>query len=254
MTAEPGCHRLEGKRTVVTGAASGIGRAIAERMAAEGARVVVADLDGAGAREVAEALGPPALHHEVDVTDPAAVEALVARAVDEWGGLDVLVNNAGIGIAATVDETTDEDWARIMAVSLTGVFHGMRAAVPVMREQGAGAIVNTSSVAALVGVAGRAAYCAAKGGVLALTRAAAVDHVGDGIRINCIAPGTVDTPWIDRITGGDEATRRAMQERQPHGRFVAPEEIAAMAAYLAADEAGSAVGAVMVVDGGMTAR
>jgi NAD(P)-dependent dehydrogenase (short-subunit alcohol dehydrogenase family) len=254
MTPDTGCRRLEGKRAIVTGGASGIGRAIAERLAAEGARVVVADLDAEGARGVAEALGPPALHHEVDVADAESVRALIARAVDEWGGLDVLVNNAGIGVAATVDETSDEDWGRIMAVSLTGVFHGMRAAVPVMRAQGAGSIVNISSVAALVGVAGRAAYCAAKGGVMALTRAAAVDHVGEGIRINCIAPGTVDTPWIERMTGGDAATRQAMQERQPHGRFVGPEEIAAMAAYLAADEAGSAVGAVMVVDGGMTAR
>jgi NAD(P)-dependent dehydrogenase (short-subunit alcohol dehydrogenase family) len=254
MSEDIGCRRLEGRRAIVTGGASGIGRAIATRFAAEGARVIVADLEADAAQGVADELGGPALAHATDVADDDSVRALVALAVEEWGGLDVLVNNAGIGVAATVDETDPADWDRIMAVSLTGVFHGMRHAVPVMREAGSGAIVNISSVAAIVGVAGRAAYCAAKGGVLALTRAAAVDHVGDGLRINCIAPGTVDTPWIDRITGGDADTRRAMQERQPHGRFVAPEEIAAMAAYLASDEAGSAVGAVMVVDGGMTAR
>jgi NAD(P)-dependent dehydrogenase (short-subunit alcohol dehydrogenase family) len=249
-----GCRRLEGRRAIVTGAGSGIGRAIALRFADEGARVIAADVDAGAAAAVAGDLGEPALAHAVDVSEGAAVAELMARAVREWGGLDVLVNNAGVGIAATVDETDEADWERVLAVSLTGVFHGMRHAIPVMREGGGGAIVNISSAAALVGVAGRAAYSAAKGGVLALTRAAAIDHVGEGIRINCIAPGTVDTPWIDRITGGDEATRQAMRARQPHGRFVSAEEIAAMAAYLASDEAGSAVGAVMVVDGGMTAR
>jgi NAD(P)-dependent dehydrogenase (short-subunit alcohol dehydrogenase family) len=247
-------NRLEGKRAIVTGGAAGIGRAIAHRLAAEGARVVVADVDEDGARGVAEEIGPAAVARPVDVRDGDSFAALIGGVVEEWGGLDVLVNNAGVGSAATVEDTSPEEWDRIMSVTLNGAFHGMRHAVPVMRAGGGGSIVNIASVAGLVGIPGRAAYCAAKGGVIALTRAAAVDHVGDGIRINCIAPGTVDTPWIDRITGGDEATREAMRERQPHGRFVTPEEIAAMAAYLAADEAGSAIGAVMVVDGGMTAR
>jgi NAD(P)-dependent dehydrogenase (short-subunit alcohol dehydrogenase family) len=249
-----GCRRLEDRRAIVTGAASGIGRAIAGRFAAEGARVLVGDLDAGGAQAVAAELGPPALAQRVDVADGDSVAELVGRASAEWSGLDVLVNNAGIGIAATVDATDEEDWQRVLAVSLTGVYLGMRHAIPVMREGGGGTIVNMSSTAALVGVAGRAAYSAAKGGVLALSRAAAIDHIEDGIRVNCIAPGTVDTPWIDRITGGDEDTRRAMEARQPHGRFVSPDEIAAMAAYLASDEAASAVGAVMIVDGGMTAR
>jgi NAD(P)-dependent dehydrogenase (short-subunit alcohol dehydrogenase family) len=177
--------------------------------------------------------------------------------IEEWGGLDVMVNNAGIGVAATAPETSEEDFDRQIDVNLKGTFLGIKYAVPAMRDSGGGSIVNISSVAALVGVPDRAAYCAAKGGILALTRAAAIDHVGEGIRINCIAPGTVDTPWIGRITAGyddPEEARAKMEARQPHGRLVTPEEIAAMAAYLASDESASVVGACMVVDGGMTAR
>jgi NAD(P)-dependent dehydrogenase (short-subunit alcohol dehydrogenase family) len=250
-------RRLDGRRAIVTGAGAGIGRAIAARFAAEGARVLVADLDDDAAGEVVRELGAPALAHTVDVSDEQSVAAMIARAVDEWGGLDVLVNNAGIGIAATTPDTDAQDWRRVLDVCLTGTFFGMKHAIPAMRAAGGGSIVNMSSVAALVGVADRAAYCAAKGGILALTRAAAIDHVDEGIRVNCIAPGTVDTPWIDRITAGYDdpaAARTAMEARQPHGRLVAPEEIAAMAAYLASDEAGSVIGAAMVVDGGMTAR
>ena len=149
------------------------------------------------------------------------------------------------------------DWRRVLDVCLTGTFFAMKYAIPVIRDSGGGAIINMSSVAALVGVSDRAAYCAAKGGILALTRAAAIDHVAEGVRVNCIAPGTVDTPWVQRITSGyddPQAARSAMEERQPHGRLVSPEEIAAMAAYLASDEAASVIGAAMVVDGGMTAR
>ena len=167
------------------------------------------------------------------------------------------VNNAGIGIAATTPDTDAADWHRVLDVCLSGTFFGMKHAIPLIRDSGGGAIINMSSVAALVGVADRAAYCAAKGGILALTRAAAIDHVAEGIRVNCIAPGTVDTPWVKRITSGyddPQEARSAMEERQPHGRLVSPDEIAAMAAYLASDEAASVIGAAMVVDGGMTAR
>jgi meso-butanediol dehydrogenase/(S,S)-butanediol dehydrogenase/diacetyl reductase len=250
-------RRLVNRRAIVTGAGAGIGRAIATRLAAEGAKVMVADLDEAAAQTVARELGPPALAQRVDVSHEESAEAMVARASQEWGGLDVLVNNAGIGIAATTPETDTGDWHRVLEVCLTGTFFAMKHAIPVIRNGGGGAIINMSSVAALVGVADRAAYCAAKGGILALTRAAAIDHVAEGLRINCIAPGTVDTPWVQRITSGYEdpdAARRAMEERQPHGRLVSPEEIAAMAAYLACDESASVIGAAMVVDGGMTAR
>jgi NAD(P)-dependent dehydrogenase (short-subunit alcohol dehydrogenase family) len=250
-------RRLDGKRAIVTGGGAGIGRAIAQRLADEGARVLVADLDADAAGTVAAELGGDARGRRVDVTSEDDVAALVAAAVEAWGGLDVMVNNAGVGVAGPVTETSGEDWARIMAVNLTGTFHGMKAAIPAMRESGGGSVVNIASVAAVVGVKDRAAYSASKGGIYALTRAAALDHIEEGVRINCVCPGTVDTPWIGRITAGyeDPAEARAqMQARQPHGRFVAPEEIAAMVAYLAADEAGSVIGAAMIVDGGLTAR
>jgi len=145
----------------------------------------------------------------------------------------------------------------VLDVCLKGTFFGMKYAISAIKDSGGGSVINMSSIAALVGIADRAAYSAAKGGILSLTRAAAIDHVQVGVRVNCIAPGTVDTPWVARITAGyddPEEARAQMQARQPHGRLVSPEEIAAMAAYLASDEAGSIVGAVMVVDGGMTAR
>ncbi|MDQ3856425.1 MAG: SDR family oxidoreductase [Chloroflexota bacterium] len=250
-------NRLQGLRCIVTGAGSGIGRAIALRFAAEGARVLVADLDEAAGRSVAQELGGPALSCRVDVSQAGQVWEMVGLAEREWGGLDALVNNAGIGISATTPATEEADWDRLMAVNLRGTFLGMKYGIPVIRDSGGGTVTNISSIAAVVGVPDRAAYCASKGGVLALTRAAAIDHIGEGVRINAILPGTVETPWIDRITEGynePEAARAAMQARQPHGRFVQPEEIAAMAAYLASPEAASVVGAAMVVDGGMTAR
>ena len=253
-------RRLEGRRAIVTGAGSGIGRAIALRLAAEGARVAVADVDEAAAARVADELGAGegnAMSRRVDVSRAAEVEALVGWVVEQWGGLDVMVNNAGVGVAATTPDTEEADWDRLMAVNLKGTFLGMKYAIPAIRAAGGGAVVNIASVAALVGVPDRAAYCASKGGVVALTRAAAIDHVAEGVRINCIAPGTVDTPWVQRITADyadPDAARAAMRARQPHGRLVTPEEIAAMATYLASDEAASVIGAVMVVDGGLSAR
>jgi NAD(P)-dependent dehydrogenase (short-subunit alcohol dehydrogenase family) len=250
-------ERLEGKRAIVTGAGAGIGEAIANKLSGEGAHVALADLDVQAAKRVASEIGGKTLARRTDVTRAGEVEALVQGVVEEWGGLDVMVNNAGIGVAATAPETSEEDWDRLMAVNLKGTFFGIKYAVPAMRNSGGGSIVNISSIAALVGIPDRAAYCAAKGGILALTRAAAIDHVSEGIRVNCIAPGTVDTPWIGRITAGyddPEEARAKMEARQPHGRFVTPEEIAAMAAYLASGESASCIGACMVVDGGMTAR
>jgi NAD(P)-dependent dehydrogenase (short-subunit alcohol dehydrogenase family) len=249
--------RLEGKRAIVTGAGAGIGRAIALRLSGEGAWVALADLDEQAAQEVAGEIEGKTLVRRTNVTRAEEVEALVRSVIEEWDDLDVMVNNAGVGVAATAPDTSDEDWDRQMAVNLKGTFYGIKYAVPAMRDSGGGSIINMSSIAALVGIPDRAAYCAAKGGILALTRAAAIDHVSEGIRVNCIAPGTVETPWIDRITAGyddPEEARARMQARQPHSRFVTPEEIAAMAAYLASDESASCIGACMVVDGGMTAR
>ena len=250
-------ERLRGKRSIVTGAGSGIGRAIALRFAAEGARVVISDVDGEAATRVAAEAGGETLVRKTDVTSTSEVETLVQTSVEEWGGLDVMVNNAGIGVAGTTTVTTEEDYQRVMDVCLRGTFLGMKHAIPAIRDSEGGSVINMSSVAALVGIADRAVYSAAKGAILAITRAAAIDHVEEGVRVNCIAPGTVDTPWIGRITAGyddPEEARRNMQARQPHGRLVTPEEIAAMAAYLASDESASVIGACMVVDGGVTAR
>jgi NAD(P)-dependent dehydrogenase (short-subunit alcohol dehydrogenase family) len=253
-------ERLGGKRAIVTGAGSGIGRSIAIRLAAEGARVVVSDVDGEAAEAVAAEIGGAggeALVRKTDVTDAADVERLVGLALTRWGGLDVMVNNAGVGVAGTANTTTEEEYERVMDVCVRGTFLGMKHAIPAIRDSGGGSVVNMSSVAALVGIVDRAVYSAAKGAIFSLTRASAIDHVGEGVRVNCIAPGTVDTPWIARITSGyddPEEARANMQARQPHGRFVQPEEIAAMAAYLAADESASVIGACMVVDGGVTAR
>lgn len=250
-------ERLEGKRALVTGGAAGIGWAIAQRFVEEGARVTIADLDGEAAKSAAKALGEGHLSCQTDVSDEDSARAAVEYAVSEMGGLDIMVNNAGVGVAASVTETGAEDFDRVISVNLRGTFLGMKHAIPAIRDSGGGSVINMSSIAALVGLVDRAAYSAAKGGILALTRAAAIDHIEEGVRVNCIAPGTVDTPWVQRITAGyddPEAARERMKARQPHGRLVTPEEIAAMAAYLASDEAGSAVGAAMVVDGGMTAR
>ncbi len=250
-------QRLAGKRTIVTGAASGIGRAIALRLAAEGARVILADLDGDDAGAVAAEMDGGASVQGADVTRDDDVEALVGRAVSEWGGLDVMVNNAGVGVAGTAVSTTEDEYGRVMDVCVRGTFLGMKHAIPAIGDSGGGSVINMSSVAALVGIPDRAVYSAAKGAILAMTRAAAIDHVGEGVRVNCIAPGTVDTPWVARITANyddPEAARANMRARQPHGRLVTPEEIAAMAAYLASDESASCVGACMVVDGGVTAR
>jgi NAD(P)-dependent dehydrogenase (short-subunit alcohol dehydrogenase family) len=250
-------ERLEGKRAIVTGAANGIGRAIALRLAFEGARVVLADVDEEAAGGVADEIDGETLIHKTDVTRNEDVETLVGRTVSEWGGLDVMVNNAGVGVAGTATTTTEEEYDRVMDVCVRGTFLGMKHAIPAIKDSGGGSVVNMSSVAALVGIVDRAVYSAAKGAIYSITRASAIDHVGEGVRVNCIAPGTVDTPWVARITSGyddPEEARANMRARQPHGRLVSPEEIAAMAAYLASDESASVIGACMVVDGGVTAR
>jgi NAD(P)-dependent dehydrogenase (short-subunit alcohol dehydrogenase family) len=250
-------ERLEGKRAIVTGAANGIGRAIALRLASEGARVAIADVNEEDAQDVAAEIDGETLVHKTDVTRDGDVEALVGRAVSEWGGLDVMVNNAGVGVAGTAVTTTEEEYERVMDVCVRGTFIGMKHAIPAIKDAGGGSVINMSSVAALVGLVDRAVYSAAKGAIYSMTRASAIDHVGEGVRVNCIAPGTVDTPWVARITSGyddPEEARANMRARQPHGRLVTPEEIAAMAAYLASDESASVIGACMVVDGGVTAR
>lgn len=250
-------NRLASRRAIVTGAASGIGEAIAKRFSAEGAKVALADVDEAAALRVAAGLGGDAFAHRVDVRVADDMRELVERVVRTWGGLDTMVNNAGVQLAATVPGTSEEDWDRVMNVNLKGAFLGMKYAIPAIRDSGGGSVTNVSSVAALVGLQDRAAYTASKGGILALTRAAAIDHAAEGVRVNCVAPGVVETPAIDGLLAGYEdrnERRAAMQTRQLHGRAIAAEEVAAMVAYLASDEAASVIGAVMVIDGGVTAR
>jgi NAD(P)-dependent dehydrogenase (short-subunit alcohol dehydrogenase family) len=250
-------NRLEGKVCVITGAANGIGLAIAERFLAEGATVVIADLNMEQAEIEAKRLGEHANAWQVDVTSSDSVKHMIDETVSRFGKIDVLVNNAGLGVAANVIDTSEEDFDRVIAVNLKGVFLGMKYAVPHMRRQGSGSIINMSSIGGLAGLYDRAAYCAAKGGVATLTKAAAIDHAMEGIRINAIAPGTVNTPWVQRITStlpDPEAARQKMRDRQAHGRLVEPSEVAAMAAYLASDESASTIGAIMLVDGGFMAR
>jgi 2-keto-3-deoxy-L-fuconate dehydrogenase len=233
--------RLEGKHALVTGAASGIGAAIAARFAAEGARVFGADLN-ASAADIAQ----------VDVSDEQSVSAMVAEAEAE-APLDVLVNVAGIGSTTSAPDTSLEVWERVFAVNTRGTFLCCKHAIPHMAGRGSGAVVNIASVAGLVGLRNRAAYCASKGAVIALTRALAVDHVEQGVRVNCICPGTVDSPWVRRLVEDVGESLPALEARQPMGRLGTPEEVAAAALYLAEDEAAFVTGSALVLDGGLTA-
>ncbi len=249
--------RLEGKHAIVTGGASGIGKAIVRMFTNEGANVIVADIDLNSAKKLCNELKNNAIPFKVDVSSAESCSSLINFCEKEFSRLDVLVNNAGIGLASKLPETSQDDWQKVIDVNLKGTFLGMKYAIPLMNKSGGGSIINISSIAALVGLVDRAVYSASRGGIIAMSRAAAIDHVRDNIRINCIAPGTVDTPWIERITQTYEnptAAKKGMMDRQPHGRLVSPNEIAAMAVYLASDESKSTIGTVMVVDGGMTAK
>lgn len=252
-------QRLKGKIAVVTGAGSGIGEATARLMAREGAIVVLADRAAPAAEAVARdiaAQGGTAEAREVDVGDAAAMRQMIEAVAQRHGRLDVLVNNAGYGIAANVVDTDEDDWARLMRVNVDGVFHGCKYAIPIMRRQGGGAIVNTASAGALVGLRERAAYCASKGAVAALTRAMALDHATEGIRINCVAPGTIESPYFREIyarSADPETLRATLAARQPMNRLGSPEEVARAIVFLASDDASFATGSTLVLDGGLTA-
>jgi NAD(P)-dependent dehydrogenase (short-subunit alcohol dehydrogenase family) len=250
--------RLDGKIAVITGAASGIGRASALRFASEGAGVVIADLNREGGEEtVAECkkAGARAVFQRVDVTDEAEVKAAVGRAVADFGKLDVIFNNAGLGGAVgKIEDTTVENWDRTMAILLRGVFLGMKYAVPAMRKAGGGSIISTASIAGLRGGAGPHAYSAAKAAVVNLTRSVALEVGKDRIRVNCICPGGINTPLIYyNLPGGFEAAEQFLKTIQPFPRAGSPADIAAMAAFLASDDAEWITGQAMVVDGGLTA-
>ena len=252
--------RFDGRVAVITGAARGIGFGIARRFAEEGARVAILDLDEATAKKSASALPgadrPRTSHLGVgcDVSDAASVDAAIERVVAELGRLDVLVNNAGIGAQGSVEDNDDAEWMRVLDVNLLGMVRTSRAALPALRQSPAAAIVNTGSIAATAGLPQRALYSATKGAVLALTRAMAADHLAEGVRVNCVNPGTADTPWIGRLLDRADdpaAERAALEARQPHGRLVSPGEVAGAIAYLASPRSGSTTGTSIAVDGGM---
>jgi NAD(P)-dependent dehydrogenase (short-subunit alcohol dehydrogenase family) len=238
---------FDGLAAIVTGGASGIGLATALHLADRGARVACLDLDVDGLPE--QLVGVVA-----DVTDDAAVRAGVAAAVDRLGGLDILVNNAGIGAVGTVESNSDDEWRRVFDVNVFGLVRVTRAALPHLRASSRAAIVNTCSIVAHAGLPDRALYSASKGAVQSLTAAMAADHVREGIRVCCVNPGTVDTPWVRRLlaqAADPDAELAALQARQPTGRLVTAEEVAAAIGYLASPLAGATTGTSLSVDGGM---
>ena len=249
QTASGSAGRFSGRVVVVTGAGSGIGREMARRFLGEGARVVAADLDPAGIPKGAE-------RHALDVTDGPAFKAVVDGAVARPRRLDVLCNNAGTGSTRDVLTTTAAEWERVFAVNVTGTVNGLQAALPHMLGAQRGAIVNTASVAGMIGLRDRAAYCASKGAVIALTKQVAVQYAASGVRCNCLCPGTVDSPWVGSLldqADDPQAARAALVARQPAGRLGRPEEIAEAALYLASDAAAFMTGSEFVIDGGLTA-
>ena len=239
---------FDGLGAAVTGGASGIGLATARLLAQRGARVAVLDVR-------ADDRTGPLTFVPCDLTSDDSVRAAIGAVVAAFGRLDVLVNNAGIGAVGTVEENPDDEWMRVLDVNVLGLVRVTRAALPHLRRSPAAAIVNTCSIAATAGLPRRALYSASKGALLALTRAMAADHVGDGIRVSCVSPGTVDTPWVGRLVASaadPDAERAALNARQPTGRMVSADEVAAAIAYLASPAAGSTTGIDLAVDGGMS--
>ncbi len=250
--------RVAGKIALITGGASGIGRAAAQRLAAEGATVIVTDRDGPGAAAVAAALGAPHAAATLDVTDEAAWAAVVADAVARHGRLDVLVNSAGIGRHGDIESTTLADFRLMYRVNVEGTFLGCRAAVGAMKAHG-GAIVNLSSVAGLIGVPDLAGYCASKGAVRLLTKSVALHCAKQGYRIRCnsLHPSFIDTPMVDAMAAalGDPAAAKAQLGRAaPLGRLGHVDDVTAAILYLASDEGAFVTGAELAIDGGLTAR
>ncbi|MDP9849271.1 SDR family NAD(P)-dependent oxidoreductase [Streptosporangium lutulentum] len=236
---------FDGLRALVTGGGSGIGLATATLLAERGAAVASLDVNASGG---------PFVEVKADVTDEEGVRSAVAQAVDRLGGLDILVNNAGIGAAGTVEDNPYEEWFKVLDVNVLGTVRVTRAALPHLRLSANAAIVNTCSIAATAGLPQRALYSASKGAIQSLTLAMAADHVHDGIRVNCVNPGTADTPWVQRLLDAAQdpvAERGALEGRQPMGRLVSAEEVAAAIAYLASPLAASTTGTVLAVDGGM---
>lgn len=249
--------RLKDKVAIITGSGSGIGRAAALIFAREGAKVVVADINESSAKktvEEIEAKGGEAISFQVDITVESQVKQMTQAAKEKFGKLDILFNNAGMQNIGTVLEVAEEDWDKVFEVNVKSVLFCSKHAIPLMIENGGGSIVNVGSVAGVVGVPKLAAYCAAKGAVIALTRNMALDLAAHKIRVNCINPGTTLTPLIQELlkTDDTEAKKQARLSKYPIGRFGHPDEIAAAALFLASDEASFSTGSALHVDGGMT--
>lgn len=245
-SASPFGNQFEGMVAIVTGGASGIGLATANMLAAAGATVVALDIN--------PSVTSPLIGVGCDVSDDASVQQAIAEVVALAGGLDIVVNNAGIGAQGTVADNADDEWSAVFDVNVFGMVRVARAAIAHLRTSDHAVIVNTGSVAALVGLPQRALYSATKGAVHALTRAMAADYVDDGIRVNAVSPGTADTPWVGRLLDmapDPVAERAALNARQPIGRLVSPQEVATAICYLASPFAGSTTGSILDVDGGL---
>lgn len=232
---------------IVTGGASGIGNAIAERLLADGATVAVFDMNPSPLQDVHS--------YTVDVRDDGAVRAAVTKVAETFGRIDILVNNVGAGAQGTVESNSDEEWHALFDINVMSVVRVSRAALPWLRKSPSASIVNTASIAATDGLPDRALYSSTKGAVLTLTLSMAADHLREGIRVNAVNPGTADTPWIGRLLEAaedPEAERKALEARQPHGRLVLAEEVAGAVRYLVSPSAGSTTGTWIAVDGGMS--
>ena len=238
---------FDGLSAIVTGGGSGIGLATATLLSERGAKVAALDLNVDGVPE-------PLLGFKADVSDDPSVRSAVAAAAQAMGGIDIVVNNAGIGAQGTIEGNSDEEWHRVLDVNVVGMVRTARAALPYLRRSAHAAIVNTCSIAAHAGLPNRALYSASKGAVQALTLAMAADHLPEGIRVTCVNPGTADTPWVRRLlqaAADPDAELAALKARQPSGRLVSAEEIAHAIAYLASPLASATTGTVLAVDGGM---
>jgi NAD(P)-dependent dehydrogenase (short-subunit alcohol dehydrogenase family) len=251
-------NELKNKVAIVTGGASGIGRATVELFTREGAAVVAADVTDEAGQQLADAIrgaGGSCTFVHADVSSEAEVEAMVQFALSHYGRLDVLFNNAGIeGDQAPTAEATTENWDRVIGVNLKGTFFGLKHGIAAMLGRGGGSIINNASVAGLVGFAGISAYCASKGGVVQLTKTAALEYAAQGIRVNCVCPGVIDTPMVQRFTHGDPAITEQFTALEPVGRLGRASEVAELALFLASDRSSFVTGAVIPVDGGFVAR
>lgn len=238
---------LHGLAALVTGGASGIGLATAEALRQAGADVASFDLNQPDDNDV--------LNLKVDVTDKSRVDEAVAEVVSQFGRLDLLVNNSGVGATGSIEETPDDEWLRVYDVNVLGMVRTTRATLPHLRQSPSASITNVASIVATVGVPQRACYSASKGAVVSLTLATAADLLGDGIRVNCVCPGTVDTPWVARLlnqASDPVHERAALEARQPVGRLASAAEIARTIAFLASPAAGFFTGTVLTVDGGLS--